>query len=197
MDDIEADALILHLNPLQEAIQPEGNTNFAALAPKITDVVRHISVPVIAKEVGWGFSKADVQVLAECGISAIDAAGAGGTSWSQVEMYRTDDPDQRELAREFINWGIPTAEAIRNVRHYSNLPVIASGGLKTGLDMSKCLALGASLCGYAGIFLKAATISAEEVIRVINKLERVLKISMFATGSRDIIELQHIDLIED
>ena len=114
---IEADALILHFNALQEAVQPEGDTRFAGLAKKIEAVCRALPVPVIAKEVGWGFSKPDVRMLAEAGVAAIDVAGAGGTSWSQVEMHRAQNESQARLAAAFVDWGIPTAEAIQNVRH--------------------------------------------------------------------------------
>ncbi len=118
VDMIEADALILHLNALQEAVQPEGDTRFSGLSKKIEAICRNLEVPVIAKEVGWGFSEADIHLLADAGISAIDVAGAGGTSWSQVEMYRAKNPSQARLAAAFVNWGVPTADAIRNVTKY-------------------------------------------------------------------------------
>jgi len=113
---IEADALILHLNPLQEALQPEGNTRFAGLAAKIEEVCRALEVPVVVKEVGWGISEQAARMLAEAGVAAIDVAGAGGTSWSQVEMHRAPTAFQRQLAAAFVAWGIPTAESILAVR---------------------------------------------------------------------------------
>ena len=113
---IEADALILHLNSLQEAVMAEGNTNFAGVINKIEDVCKTLSVPVIAKEVGWGISGNAAKMLHNAGISAIDVAGAGGTSWTEVEMHRAETDIQRQIASSFVNWGIPTAESIQIVR---------------------------------------------------------------------------------
>lgn len=184
---IEADALILHFNALQEAVQPEGDTRFAGLAKKIENICKKVAVPVIAKEVGWGFSSADVQLLSEVGVSAIDVAGAGGTSWSQVEMYRAKDPSRKQLAAAFSDWGIPTAEAIFNVRQVApDLTVIASGGLRTGIDIAKCLALGATMGGLASPFLKAAEISAEEAVAAIRQIKDELRVCMFACGAGDL-----------
>jgi len=108
---IEADGLILHLNPLQEALQDGGDVNFAGLLARIEDVCRHLPVPVIVKEVGWGISEEVARKLAGAGVAAIDVAGAGGTSWSQVEMHRTNDELTRQIAADFADWGIPTAES--------------------------------------------------------------------------------------
>ena len=115
---IEADALILHLNPLQEAVQAEGNTNFYGLLGKIEKVCASIPIPVIAKEVGWGFSGESARMLVDCGVAAIDVAGAGGTSWTQVEMHRAANSSQANLASMFRNWGIPTADLIVQVRKF-------------------------------------------------------------------------------
>ncbi len=197
VDMIEADALILHLNAVQEAVQPEGDTRFAGLAHKIEQVCRALSVPVIAKEVGWGFSEEDVRLLTQAGVSAIDVAGAGGTSWSQVEMYRAETESQKRLAAAFIDWGIPTADAILNVRRAApHLPVIASGGLRSGIDIAKCLALGASLGGMAGPFLKAAAQSVELTIQTIEEIQREIRVCMFAAGVGNIGELQRLQLVE-
>ena len=187
VDMIEADALILHFNAIQEAVQPEGNTKFAGLAEKIQTICHALSVPVIAKEVGWGFSVEDVKLLLDCGINAIDVAGAGGTSWSQVEMHRAQNENQARLAGSFINWGIPTVEAIQNVQRVDqNLKIIASGGLRSGIDIAKCLALGADLGGMASPFLKTAVNSAEKTIDEINLVTQEIKICMFGTGSIDL-----------
>ena len=184
---IEADGLILHFNALQEALQPEGDTNFAGLAKKIENICRSLDVPVIAKEVGWGFSEADIHLLAEAGIKAIDVAGAGGTSWSQVEMYRAQNPSQQQLAAAFQNWGIPTSEAIQNVRRAANhLMVFASGGLRSGLDIAKCLVLGARLGGMAGPFLKAAASSVEDTIQAVREIQHELQVCLFITGAKDL-----------
>jgi len=193
---IQADALILHLNALQEAVQPEGDANFSGLLGRIEAICRALPVPVIAKEVGWGFSEQVARQLAEAGVSAIDVAGAGGTSWSQVEMHRAKTATQRRVAAAFIDWGIPTAEAIQNVRRAApHLPVIASGGLRDGIDVAKCIALGAGLGGLASPFLKAAAVSVEAVSETIGELSRELRIAMFASGAGTIAELQATPLL--
>jgi isopentenyl-diphosphate delta-isomerase len=193
---IEADALVLHLNPLQEAVQPEGDTNFAGLAKKIEVICKQIEVPVIAKEVGWGMSERAARLLIDAGVSAIDVAGSGGTSWSQVEMHRAPTDLHKRVAATFRDWGIPTSESIQMVRRAApDLPVIASGGLRSGVDIAKAIALGASLGGMAGPFLKAAAASVEAALETCEETIRVLRIAMFAAGARDIAALQHTPLL--
>ncbi len=193
---IEADALILHLNPLQEALQPEGDVNFSNLAEKIGVIVEGLEVPVIVKEVGWGISKQAARQLVDAGVAAIDVAGAGGTSWSQVEMYRIEDPYRAETAGIFADWGIPTAESIRNVGEIDpTLPIFASGGLRNGIDIAKCLALGANLGGMAGLFLKAANESEEATVRTMQMIVDQIRIAMFACGARDLASLTMDKLI--
>ena len=183
VDMIQADALILHLNPLQEAVQDAGDVNFAGLAKKIEEVCKQIEVPVIAKEVGWGISEKTAKLLADCGVSAIDVAGAGGTSWSQVEMHRAPDEFTRQLAATFVGWGIPTADSILNTkRAVPGTLIFASGGLKDGLDIAKCIALGATLGGMAGQFLKAAAISTEKAVEMMKLTKRQIEVTMFAAG---------------
>jgi isopentenyl-diphosphate Delta-isomerase len=197
VDMIGADALILHFNVLQEAVQPEGDTNFAGLLDKVADVCATIGVPVIAKEVGWGFSEANVRALAAAGVSAIDVAGAGGISWSQVERFRAPSTFHEEVAAAFEDWGIPTVDAIRFAAAGApSLPVIASGGLRTGLDIAKCIALGATVGGIAGPFLKAADASAEDVVHLIRVLVTQLRVAMLCTGSRDLDMLRRAPLLE-
>jgi isopentenyl-diphosphate delta-isomerase len=187
---IQADALYLHLNPLQEAVQDAGDTDFSGLAKKIEEVCKKLEVPVIAKEVGWGISERTAKLLADCGVSAIDVAGAGGTSWSQVEMHRAPDEFTRQLAGTFVGWGIPTAESILNVRRAApGMTVFASGGLKDGLDIAKCIALGATLGGMAGQFLKAAAISSEDTIEMMKLTKRQIEVTMFAAGAGKLNEL--------
>jgi isopentenyl-diphosphate delta-isomerase len=186
-----ADALILHLNALQEAVQPEGDTNFSGLLNKIDAVCRALSVPVIGKEVGWGMSEQAARQLASAGVAAIDVAGAGGTSWSQVEMHRAKTESQKRVAAAFVDWGIPTAESILNLKRAApGLPIIASGGLRDGVEVAKCLALGATLGGLASPFLKAADISLEAVIETVAELAREIRIAMFAAGARTVTQLQ-------
>ncbi|MBE0680286.1 MAG: type 2 isopentenyl-diphosphate Delta-isomerase [Anaerolineales bacterium] len=196
VDMIQADALILHLNPLQEAVQDAGDVNFAGLAKKIEEVCKKLEVPVIAKEVGWGISEKTAKVLADCGVSAIDVAGAGGTSWSQVEMHRAPDEFTRQLAATFVGWGIPTAESILNVkRAVPGTLIFASGGIKDGLDIAKCIALGATLGGMAGQFLKAAAVSTEKVVEMMKLTKRQIEVTMFACGSARIGELGNGKLV--
>jgi isopentenyl-diphosphate delta-isomerase len=196
VDMIEADALILHFNALQEALQTEGETQFAGLINKVERVCHALSIPVIAKEVGWGFSKQDIALLARAGVSAIDVAGAGGTSWSQVEMYRAENDTQRQLAASFADWGIPTVEAIQNILTTApDLIIIASGGLRTGVDVAKCLALGATLGGMAGPFLKTAKQSVDATINLINLLKQEIMVCMFATGSKTLDQLRQDKLV--
>lgn len=192
----EADALILHFNTLQEAVQPEGDGNFKNLLPKIETVCKQIGVPVIAKEVGWGFSERSARLLAEVGVSAIDVAGAGGTSWSEVEYHRAPTASHARVARSFADWGIPTAESIQYVRKAApHLTVIASGGLRDGIDIAKCIALGATIGGMAGPFLKAAAESTPAVSELIHETARQVRISMFGAAVADIATLQRTQLL--
>ena len=152
-------------------------------------------MPVIAKEVGWGFDEETARRLTDVGIAAIDVAGAGGTSWSQVEMYRTKNQSQKRLAAAFVDWGIPTADAIQRTRKGApELPIFASGGLRTGMDIAKCIALGATLGGMAGPFIKAAHQSLEDTIGTIEEIVRELQVCMFAAGVGDIASLQNTTL---
>jgi isopentenyl-diphosphate delta-isomerase len=195
VDMIAADALILHLNALQEAVQPEGDTHFSGLLSKIEVVCKKLTVPVIAKEVGWGISAQAARQLANAGIAAIDVAGAGGTSWSQVEMYRAKNPSQKRLAAAFVDWGIPTAESIIQVRQSApGLPIFASGGIHTGVEIAKSIALGASLGGMAGPFLKAASHSLDQTILTIQEITREIRVTMFATGAANLSTLQNTPL---
>ncbi len=193
---IGADALVLHLNPLQEAVQPEGDVNFSGLAKKIEAVCRQIEVPVVAKEVGWGMSERTARLLVDAGVSAIDVAGSGGTSWSQVEMFRAPTELHRRVAATFRDWGIPTSESIQIVRRVApDLPIIASGGLRSGIDIAKSIALGANIGGMAGPFLKAAADSAEAAREMAEETIRVLRVAMFAAGARNVAALRQTPLI--
>ena len=195
VDMVGADALILHFNVLQEAVQAEGDIDFAGLLGKVEYVCANLDVPVIAKEVGWGFSKANVRDLAQAGVSAIDVAGAGGTSWSEVEYHRAPSDFHARVARSFADWGIPTSDAIQYARSAApDLPVFASGGLRDGIDIAKCLALGADLAGLASPFLRAASESSEAVEELIQELNAQLRIAMLCTASRDLDALRQAEL---
>lgn len=197
VDMIQADALILHLNPLQEAVQDAGDVNFAGLAKKIEEVCKKLEVPVIAKEVGWGISEKTAKLLTDCGVQAIDVAGAGGTSWSQVEMHRAPDEFTRQLAATFVGWGIPTSDSILNVKKaVPDMTTFASGGIKDGLDIAKCIALGATLGGMAGQFLKAAAVSTEKAVEMIKLTKRQIEVTMFACGIETLEGMKQTKLVQ-
>ena len=188
---IGADALVLHLNALQEAIQPEGQCNFAGLLPKMAAVAAELPVPVIAKEVGSGISESTGKRLSAAGIKILDTAGVGGTSWARIEAQRADDPETGEL---FAGWGIPTPESIRQLRRIPGLTIIGSGGLRSGVDVAKAIALGADLAGLAQPFLEAAIDSAEQVGRRIDRITHELKIAMFCLSARNVSDLKSVPI---
>ena len=196
VDMIAADALILHFNALQEAVQPEGDGNFAGLLGKVEAICRALPVPVVAKEVGWGFSADDARRLAAAGVAAIDVAGAGGTSWSQVEMHRAPTARHARVAGAFIDWGIPTADSLRYCREAApGLPIFASGGIKDGIEAAKCVALGAALVGLAGEFLRAAARDgAAGVVELAETITDELRVAMFCAGAADIPALARTPL---
>ncbi|MEM9543657.1 MAG: type 2 isopentenyl-diphosphate Delta-isomerase [Cyanobacteria bacterium P01_E01_bin.42] len=197
VDILQADALILHLNPLQECIQTNGDKNFKGLLDKITEVCKKIPVPVIAKEVGNGISPQMAQYLVDAGVSAIDVAGAGGTSWAKVESERATNAMQRQLGQTFADWGIPTAECLVGIRSlYPEIPAIASGGLRNGLDAAKAIALGADLVGLAFPFLQAASESPEAIDRFVRLLQAELKTVFFCTGNRTVTELKRSNTLQ-
>lgn len=197
VDMIGADALALHLNPLQEAIQPEGQCDFSGLLPKIGQVVREVGLPVVVKEIGCGLSEATARALIRQGVRILDTAGVGGTSWARIEAQRAGD---LEIGEVFAGWGLPTPESIRQVRlaaeGVSSVTVIASGGLRNGLDAAKAIALGADLVGMAYPFLGPATESPERVAEKVRRTVRELKICMFCLGIKSIAELQGTKLLK-
>lgn len=194
---VDATALILHFNVLQEAVQPEGDVNFSGLLSKVESICKKMDVPVIAKEVGWGFSEQNTRDLANAGVSAIDVAGSGGTSWSEVEYYRAPTAFHARVAASFADWGIPTSDAIQYARQGApELAIFASGGLRNGIDIAKSVALGATLGGLAGPFLKAADASPEALDQLIREIHTQLKIAMLCSGNQDIASLQSDTLIK-
>ena len=191
VDLLEADALILHLNPIQECVQTGGDTNFRGLLEKIALLCEQLPVPVIAKEVGNGISGAMAQKLIAAGVAAIDVAGAGGTSWARVESERAQDARQRRLGQTFADWGIPTAECIVGVRAVApQIPLIASGGLRNGLDVSKSIALGADLAGLALPFLQAADQSEAALHELVEILLAEVATAMLCAGCGDLEALR-------
>ena len=184
VDMLEADGLILHLNPLQELLQDGGDMDFSGLLGKIEDICADFPVPVIVKEVGWGISCDVACKLRNAGVSIIDVAGAGGTSWSQVESFISADPAARVLAEPFAGWGIPTAECIRSIHEMDpSIQLIASGGMLSGVDAAKAILLGASLAGFAGRLLPGA--ADKDPLKVHEILESIIlqyKIARFVSS---------------
>jgi isopentenyl-diphosphate delta-isomerase len=192
VDMIEADALAIHLNPLQEAVQPGGDRNFQSCVDAVSDL-KGLKVPIIGKETGAGMSREDALLLEKAGASGVDVGGLGGTSFSAVESYR--EGVDRELAERFWDWGIPTAASTIEVLENIKLTVISTGGLRSGIDVAKALALGASAGGMALPFLKGAMKSADAVKKEINRVIEELKIAMFLMGAATVDELRGCDLI--
>ncbi|RLI83502.1 type 2 isopentenyl-diphosphate Delta-isomerase [Archaeoglobales archaeon] len=187
---IDADAVAIHLNFLQECIQPEGSLKAKGGIEVIEEVCNSVSVPVIVKETGGGISREVALKLKEIGVDAIDVGGKGGTTFSGVETFRVKDETLRDLGRDFWEWGIPTAFSI--VDCHGILPIIATGGIRSGLDVAKCLAIGAEVASSALPFLKAAVNGSEEVRKKIKYFERGLKTTMFLTGCKKVSELKRV-----
>lgn len=193
---IDADALIIHLNPLQEAVQAGGDRDWTGVLEAIEHLVPQLDVPVVVKEVGCGISAGLARRLRECGVRIIDVAGAGGTSWAAVEGARAPTPRDRAIAMAFRDWGIPTATAVRDVRAAcSDATVIASGGLRTGLDAAKAIRLGADLCGFAGGILSSALSGPDALIEQFDILIAQLRIACFCTASPNLQALRAARLI--
>ncbi len=192
VDMIEADALVLHLNPLQEAIQPEGDRDFTGLIDKIGDVAARLEVPVIVKEIGCGLSGRLGRALRDVGVAIVDTAGLGGTSWARIEAARARDRDVGEM---FAHWGIPTPRSIVELAAIDGLTVIGSGGVRNGVDAAKAIALGAHLVGSAQLYLEPATRSVEETVGAIERVIRQLRIAMFCVGASSVDALRATDLL--
>jgi isopentenyl-diphosphate delta-isomerase len=189
---IEADALAIHLNTLQEAIQPEGDINARGYISSIEKAADIIDMPIIAKETGAGISREDAVALEKAEVSAIDVAGSGGTSWAAVETYRAKDSYMGNL---YWDWGIPTAISTIEVCEAVNVPVISSGGIRNGLEAAKALALGAESVGMALPLLKDAYMGHEAIIKRIEQFKDSLKVAMFLVGASNINELRKSNLI--
>jgi isopentenyl-diphosphate delta-isomerase len=193
---IDADGLILHLNVLQEAMQPEGNRNFKGLTAKIATVCRELKLPVVAKEVGNGISVDVAKRLAGAGVAAIDVAGKGGTAWSAVEAQRATQQGKPYNAT-FTEWGIPTEEALVGVRRaLPDIELVASGGIRTGLDIAKSIALGADIAAFGQPLLAPALESSTKVVEFIAGLLHELKVSMLCVGARDLQTLRAAHLLQ-
>lgn len=195
---IEADAVAVHLNPLQEATQPEGQTNFKGVLGEIAGISRNLDKPIIAKETGAGIAAEEAKKLANAGAKGIDVSGAGGTSFAAVEHYRTKNPENashHRLGRLFWDWGIPTAVSVTEVSKTVNIPVIASGGIRDGIDVAKALALGASMASLSQPILHAAVRDVRETVDCLSLLMDELRNVMFLVGAESVQALQRVPLV--
>ncbi|MEY8739587.1 type 2 isopentenyl-diphosphate Delta-isomerase [Bacillales bacterium AN1005] len=191
VDIAGADMLVLHLNSLQEIFQPEGNTDFSGLLHRIEELCTKLDVPVGVKEVGFGMDGEMAQRLYAVGATFVDVAGAGGTSWVQVEKYRNSNPVRRAAAEAFADWGIPTADCIREVRTLNPAgALIGSGGLHSGVDAAKAIALGADLAGFGRSLLGSAVASDEALSQRLEQVEFELRTVMFGIGAGTVDELR-------
>ncbi|MCR5025967.1 MAG: type 2 isopentenyl-diphosphate Delta-isomerase [Methanobrevibacter sp.] len=188
---LDADILAIHLNPLQESIQPEGDLNAIGYLESIGEITGMVDIPVMAKETGCGISAETAKELVDEGVDFIDVEGAGGTSWAAVETYRSED---KYLGEMFWDWGIPTAISTAEVVNSVDVPVISSGGIRSGLEAAKAIALGANSVGMALPFLKKS-VSQEELNNFINKFNDSLRIAMFLVGAKNIEELKQSRLV--
>lgn len=195
VDILQADGLYLHLNPLQEAVQPEGNVNFSNLTDKIAAIVDTLSVPVLLKEVGSGLSVADIEQGLQAGVRYFDIAGSGGTSWSRIEYHRRAS-DSDDLGRTFQDWGTPTPQALNDANAFlrdsnQSATLIASGGVRNGIDIAKSVILGAQLGGIAAPLLQPAMVSASATITAIEQLKKEFKTALFLMGVADVKTLRN------
>ncbi|MBI4406820.1 type 2 isopentenyl-diphosphate Delta-isomerase [Candidatus Micrarchaeota archaeon] len=190
--DIEANALCVHLNPLQEIVQPEGDRNWRGVLAAIEKTCDKIGVPVIAKEVGAGINAEVCKELERAGVSAIDVSGTGGTSWAGIEVHRKG----AEAGNLYWNWGVPTVIALQQAAKIVKIPLIASGGVRNGLHVAKAIRLGATLGAAASPFLKAQNTGGSEGVRKeIEKWKTELKIAMFLTRSKDLQQLKKAKML--
>ena len=189
---IDGDILAIHLNPLQESIQPEGDIDASGYVTAIENISGNVDVPVMVKETGTGIASEEGKTLQKIGVDFIDLAGAGGTSWAGVETYRGED---RYLGEIFWDWGIPTAVSTVELANSVNIPIVSSGGIRSGLDAAKAIALGADSVGMALPILKNAFIGHEEIINFIKRFNDSLKIAMFLVGAKNLEELKNSNLV--
>lgn len=195
---LDADAIFIHLNALQEAIQFEGDTDFRGLSIKMRTVCEELKIPVFVKETGAGISMEVAKILEEIGVTGIDVAGFGGTNWAHIEFYRAKEKKDRlheKLGKTFKDWGIPTAVSLVEVSRSTKLTVIASGGIRNGIHIAKSLALGANLAGMALPLLKSAVKGEDALKNTLSSTIEELKTAMLLTGAKDIIEMRKIPVV--
>ncbi len=192
LSKLKFDGLFIHLNPLQEALQIEGTPNYKGGLKAIKALKEELSIPVLLKETGTGFSKESIKNLTEVDIDALDVSGFGGTHWGRIEGLRADKNSlEYKTAKTFKNWGHSTVESLISFKESDfNKEVWASGGLRSGLDAAVCFALGAKVCGFAKPFMEAAVSKGDEDLQdLIDQIEYELKTALFCTGSKSINDL--------
>jgi isopentenyl-diphosphate delta-isomerase len=190
---IDADAVALHLNAVQEAVQPEGQTNFKGVLAKISEIAGELDMPVIVKETGCGISAEDAKALEAAGVKAIDIGGVGGTSFAAVEYYRSTSPNN--MGEVFWDWGIPTAVSLIETTQTVKIPVIASGGVRSGLDIAKSLALNANLASISQPVLEAAVKGAKKTQELLSCLIDELRNVMFLVGAENLEALAKVPVV--
>ncbi len=196
VETIQADALAIHLNPLQESVQPEGDTQYRGILKALAGLKSEFPYPIIAKETGAGVSMEVAIRLESIGVDAIDVGGLGGTSWSAVEYYRAKDEIGKDLALHFWDWGIKTAISVAEVRYSTELPIIATGGMRDGITMAKALAMGATFAGVALPLLKPAVKGdVEGVIKLMKRYIEEIKNTMFLVGAKNVKELRRVPIV--
>ena len=195
MDMINADAVAIHLNALQEAVQPEGQTNFEGVLARIAEMARALDKPVIVKETGAGIAAEEARNLEAAGVKGIDVGGCGGTTFAAVEYFRMEHEKKRFLADVFWDWGIPTAASLVEVTQAVKIPVVASGGLRTGTDIAKVLAIGACLASVSHPILSSAVKSARETEKVLLRLTEELRNVMFLVGAKGVKDLARVPVV--
>jgi isopentenyl-diphosphate delta-isomerase len=198
LEMIDADALAIHLNALQETAQPEGQTNFAGVLERITQIAEGLDKPVIVKETGAGIAAEEARKLQAAGVKGIDVSGAGGTSWAAVEYYREKGPENgfsRRLGDVFWDWGIPTAVSVVEVRQTVDVPIIASGGIRNGIDAAKALALGSNLTSLSQPVLQAAVIGGKATRDMLSLLIDELRNTMFLVGADSVKAMSNVPVV--
>ncbi|PUA31971.1 MAG: type 2 isopentenyl-diphosphate Delta-isomerase [Candidatus Terraquivivens tikiterensis] len=195
---VDANALAVHLNPLHEIVQPHGTTSFKGMLDVIRKVVERLSVPLIVKEIGCGISGSLSRRLEEIGVAAVDVGGAGGTNWTLIERIRALERgflENAAIGKTFMEWGIPTAAATIEAYASTRIPVISSGGIRSGLDVAKSIAIGASMAGIARPLLQQAVVGPDRVLMVLRQFISELKTAMFLTGCRDVDSLKRAEVV--
>ena len=194
IDMINADALSIHLNPLQEILQPEGEPYFQDFLSKLNYLIKHLNKPIIVKEVGFGISKEVAEKLEKIKVHSIDIAGFGGTSFTIIEGFRSNK-FMKEISKTFINWGLPTLFSLCEVLEVFNGIIIASGGIRNGIDIIKVLAIGANVVSVSRPFLENALLGFEKLENYVNKLLMEMKIAMYLTNAKSINDLKNIPIV--